>query len=353
MQSQIIIISFFWPPPPPYPSLSKDELNNCNKTEVNDKDVEELKEIKGEGAKQKLIKKDQVEQEEEETQEEADNIDKVVEGVIKLDIKKEIIELNKLENSNSCDEHSHREQPIDWKPQDKCYFCVDGKLLTVNEVGELVAEVGPAQTEAELTTNRTVRGFSFCFVWYIFLHCQSSFQTLHESESESCGSSSEREVPTPIATNQIPLNNRSPSVASLLRGGVTPNMTSLESMAAHFAALQQLQTVPQLAQFYPGLLSFISFCVPLRFISLNWIFLFAGFFYQQLQQQMSPATAANTAMDAVPIISPVTTQHKPTTSAEQPLDLSAKSSTPGGSNAFKLVKDQFYLFIWIFAIVIR
>ena len=41
--------------------------------------------------------------------------------------------------------------PVDWKPQDKCYFCVDGKLLTVNEVGELVTEQGPANAEAELT----------------------------------------------------------------------------------------------------------------------------------------------------------------------------------------------------------
>lgn len=33
--------------------------------------------------------------------------------------------------------------PVDWKPQEKCYFCVDGKLLTVNEAGELVPESGP------------------------------------------------------------------------------------------------------------------------------------------------------------------------------------------------------------------
>lgn len=45
--------------------------------------------------------------------------------------------------------------PVDWKPQDKCYFCVDGKLLTVNEAGELVAESGPVPTtEADLTNNR-------------------------------------------------------------------------------------------------------------------------------------------------------------------------------------------------------
>lgn len=58
--------------------------------------------------------------------------------------------------------------PIDWKPQDKCYFCVDGKLLTVNEAGELVAESGPVQTtEADLTNNR-VRFFFVC----VLLWCQ-------------------------------------------------------------------------------------------------------------------------------------------------------------------------------------
>lgn len=43
--------------------------------------------------------------------------------------------------------------PVDWKPQDKCYFCVDGKLLKVNELGELVVETGPVQSEAELNKN--------------------------------------------------------------------------------------------------------------------------------------------------------------------------------------------------------
>jgi hypothetical protein len=41
-------------------------------------------------------------------------------------------------------------EPIDWKPQDKCYFCVDGNLLKVNEVGELVAELGSVRPEIEL-----------------------------------------------------------------------------------------------------------------------------------------------------------------------------------------------------------
>lgn len=43
-----------------------------------------------------------------------------------------------------------RPEPIDWEPQDKCYFCVDGKLLKVNEIGELVVEQVPVQPETEL-----------------------------------------------------------------------------------------------------------------------------------------------------------------------------------------------------------
>lgn len=52
--------------------------------------------------------------------------------------------------------------PIDWKPQDKCYFCVDGKLLTVNNRGDLVAESGPVKTEPDLANNK-VSFVLFCF----------------------------------------------------------------------------------------------------------------------------------------------------------------------------------------------
>lgn len=40
--------------------------------------------------------------------------------------------------------------PVDWKPQENCYFCVDGKLITVNEKGDPVAESGPVSAEAEI-----------------------------------------------------------------------------------------------------------------------------------------------------------------------------------------------------------
>lgn len=50
--------------------------------------------------------------------------------------------------------------PIDWKPQENCYFCVDGKLFTVNERGELVAESGSVPAEPE--NAKSVSCFSVC-----------------------------------------------------------------------------------------------------------------------------------------------------------------------------------------------
>lgn len=64
---------------------------------------------------------------------------------------------DKLHNNNSIsdeieddDDREKPSTPIDWKPQKNCYFCVDGKLLTVNDKGDLVAESGSVNTEPEL-----------------------------------------------------------------------------------------------------------------------------------------------------------------------------------------------------------
>lgn len=54
------------------------------------------------------------------------------------------------ETSSTTNATSVQPLPTDWRPQDKCYFCVDGKLLKVNEIGELVVEAGPVQPETEL-----------------------------------------------------------------------------------------------------------------------------------------------------------------------------------------------------------
>ncbi len=47
------------------------------------------------------------------------------------------------------------QESIDWKPQNKCYFCVDGKLVTVNERGDFVTESGSVQSEPDLV-NRVI-----------------------------------------------------------------------------------------------------------------------------------------------------------------------------------------------------
>lgn len=57
--------------------------------------------------------------------------------------------LRQKKNSITSD-HKDDQEPIDWKPQENCYFCVDGKLLTVNDKGDLVAESGSVNSEPEL-----------------------------------------------------------------------------------------------------------------------------------------------------------------------------------------------------------
>lgn len=80
---------------------------------------------------------------------------------------------DKSHNNNSIsDEVDEREElstPIDWKPQENCYFCVDGKLLTVNDKGDLVAESGSVNTEPELA-NRVCISPNWAHLW---LTCQS------------------------------------------------------------------------------------------------------------------------------------------------------------------------------------
>ncbi|XP_037920383.1 mushroom body large-type Kenyon cell-specific protein 1 isoform X2 [Hermetia illucens] len=190
--------------------------------------------------------------------------------------------ITKSQRGKGNDE-SDTPSPIDWKPNEKCYFCVDGKLLTVNEKGDLVAESGPAPSEAELA------------------HRQTSL----DSDSDSSDSSPEIEVQSHTG------NNASKSVTSLLSDSLPPNMTSLESMAAHLVAVAQLQGIPPgLPHLYPGL-------------------------WYQLAQQVPPSTPTTSEIN-VAALSP---SHKDSPSpsditGEQPLDLSAKPSpnSSAGSN---------------------
>ena len=58
------------------------------------------------------------------------------------------------------------EEPEDWKPQEKCYFCVDGKLLKVNEIGELVVESGPVLPDTELNKQVSYLRKLFCISYF-------------------------------------------------------------------------------------------------------------------------------------------------------------------------------------------
>ncbi|GAB0092397.1 hypothetical protein DMENIID0001_073870 [Sergentomyia squamirostris] len=191
-------------------------------------------------------------------------------------------------------------KPVDWRPQDKCYFCVDGKLLAVNERGELVAESGPVNAEPDLANTTPL-----------------------DSDSESSESCSEAEVQNPAAAAFAATQK---SLAALLRGaGPHQNMTSLESMAAQLAAVASLQGIPGAM---PGIPS-----------------LYQGLWYhQQLSQQMPHVGSAGNSGDLLtsgpssasgvttsPTMKATSSPSETISNSEQPLDLSAKSSLSSSS----------------------
>lgn len=156
------------------------------------------------------------------------------------------------ENVKSKSEPLSSPLPVDWKPQDKCYYCVDGKLLKLNEIGELVVEAGPVQPEAELNKHVSHHGSRTC---------DSTYQTLPALqiiESDDSSSSSDATHKPIHHHNNHPTSSFIPkSLEALLKTiSVGPNMTSLESrVAAQLAAFQQLQSAPELNHmnpFYPS-----------------------------------------------------------------------------------------------------
>lgn len=151
-----------------------------------------------------------------------------------------------------------RSQPVDWKPQDKCYFCVDGKLLKVNEIGELVVEAGPVQPEIELNKHVSV------------LTTPGNGPPLNAFLQiiESDDSSSSSDTIKPVNHNQhhrqqsqLPTHLLPKNFEALLKSlAADPsNMTSLESMAAaQIAAIQRMPELNQFNPFYPSKFHFQS-----------------------------------------------------------------------------------------------
>ncbi|XP_040175000.1 mushroom body large-type Kenyon cell-specific protein 1-like isoform X3 [Anopheles arabiensis] len=203
--------------------------------------------------------------------------------------------------------------PVDWKPQDKCYFCVDGKLLTVNETGELVPESGPAPTEAELRLNRRA----------------AAAAALAESDSDTSESSEPELLASLLSAGAAGGMSNKSLVALLREAGASQNLPSLQSFVAQYTAAASLQGLqPNLAQLYNPAL-----------------------WYSQLQQQMSPSAVETVAGGAA------TAALSPTTAAkmaaqlgavggtgEQPLDLSAKPGTSGMTSLLSSMMDPKHLY---------
>ncbi|KAI8130993.1 Mushroom body large-type Kenyon cell-specific protein 1 [Lucilia cuprina] len=163
--------------------------------------------------------------------------------------------------------------PIDWKPNDKCHFCVNGKLLTVNAKGELVAESGPTGSETDHIQK---------------LDCESD-----SNESSSVAANTNGNLPLMTGTTESLTENNRVRLNKLL----TQKMASMDSVAAQFAAIQSI--------------------LP----NFNWM--------NQQQQQSQPDSVTPTTSDtSAAAISP-SLKDSPSPSdatGEQPLDLSSKPS---------------------------
>uniref|UniRef100_A0A1A9UWZ3 Uncharacterized protein n=1 Tax=Glossina austeni TaxID=7395 RepID=A0A1A9UWZ3_GLOAU len=78
------------------------------------------------------------------------NNNNITPNTLKANLDLELPVVSPSQQPQSPTSQTHIEpEPIDWKPNDKCYFCINGKLLTVNAKGELVAESGPTGSETD------------------------------------------------------------------------------------------------------------------------------------------------------------------------------------------------------------
>jgi hypothetical protein len=143
-------------------------------------------------------------------------------------------------------------EPIDWKPQDNCYFCVDGKLLKVNEIGELVAEAGPVQPETELNKHVSCKADEMITARFTMIYDNSSLQIVESDDSSSSSDAVSKPLnPTRqhLAPNHLPKN-----LEALLKSiAVDSNMTSFDLAAAQIAAFQRIPELNQLNPFYSSM----------------------------------------------------------------------------------------------------
>lgn len=141
-------------------------------------------------------------------------------------------------------------EPVDWKPQDKCYFCVDGKLLKVNEIGKLVVEAGPVQPETELNKHVS-RLMTPGNNLHLLIGGSISFVQIIESDDSSSSSDTNQKL---VHHQQLPSHLIPKNLEAFLKTiAGDHNMTSLESMAAaQIAAIQRMPELNQFNPFYPS-----------------------------------------------------------------------------------------------------
>lgn len=163
---------------------------------------------------------------------------------------------------DEAEERATAVTPIDWKPQKNCYFCVDGKLITVNDRGELVPESGPVPAEPQ----NNVRNVSIKFLSHFNVVSSESnecalyssiqkiyvkkFPNAEESHSDSSSDSELVNIPPARKPAINSLANTNKQVSELLKALplAQQNMTSLETMAQ----LATLTALNNQINNYPG-----------------------------------------------------------------------------------------------------
>uniref|UniRef100_A0A1A9W3T1 Uncharacterized protein n=1 Tax=Glossina brevipalpis TaxID=37001 RepID=A0A1A9W3T1_9MUSC len=213
-------------------------------------------------------------------------------NILKANIDLKLPECPSLQQQPRSPTSQPRIEPIDWKPNDKCYFCVNGKLLTVNAKGELVAESGPTGSETD--------------------HMQRLDCDTDSNESSTLTTNVNN---LPFTGGHLAENNR-----ITLNKLLTPHlktMTSMDSMAVRLAAIQSIS-----GQLLPN---------------FNWMgqqqqTSSQAMQQQQQQQQIQPqqnVSVPPTTSDTLAAAISPTLKESPNSSdatGEQPLDLSSKPS---------------------------
>ncbi|XP_054081237.1 myb-like protein A isoform X1 [Zeugodacus cucurbitae] len=222
-------------------------------------------------------------------------------------------------------------EPVDWKPNEKCYFCVDGRLLTVNTKGELVAE--PAGPIVSAVGGDPVE------------HVHRQLETDSDS-NESAHVNLVTTAPV-VNNNNHNINNNSNSninnnnnnnknnnnridwnkLLTTRLVDLPANMTSMDSMAAQLAVisgypnfnwlqLMQQQQQQQEQQPHPAPIQQQQPRQPQQQHQ-----------QQQQQQQISSATPTTSETSAAAVSPPLKDSPSPSdATGEQPLDLSSKPS---------------------------